>query len=143
MSAATRQRDALRRKGVEPYATLRCDDLLPAACALDPVALRLWLLLHAAYRPPEGNGKPGEAFVAYSQATKMAGHGRSAIAKAFRRLRASGLIVFVREGTRPRAPGAAVLGRQAAVWDLPSRHAGERLKPPLPADLERRGARSG
>ncbi|MBD0275870.1 MAG: hypothetical protein ICV73_28575 [Acetobacteraceae bacterium] len=138
MSAAKRRRDALRRRGCEPFATLRCDDLLSAACLLSSVELRLWLLLHAAYRPPpQGSAKPGEAFVSFSQAAGTAKHGRSALAAAFRRLRASGLIVLVREGTRPRAPGAAALGRRAAVWDLPSRHPGERPKPPLPAGVER------
>jgi biotin operon repressor len=101
------------------------------------VELRLWLLLHAAWKPTQGGAKAGETFIAYSQAAEMIGHGRTALAVAFQRLRASGLIVLVRQGTRPRAPGAAVLGRQATVWDLPSRHSGERPKPPLPAGVER------
>lgn len=138
MSAATRQRETLRQKGCEPFATLRCDDLLSAACFLDPVMLRLWLMLHAAYRPPpKGSAKPGETFISFSQAVRMTKHGRSTIAAAFRRLEASGFIVLVRQGTRPRAPGAAVQGRQATVWDLPSRHSGERPKPPLPDGVER------
>ncbi len=103
VSSAKRLREARRRKGREPFATLRCDDLLSAACALDPAALRVWLLLHAAYKPPEVTGGTGEAFISFTQAVEMAGHGRSAIATAFRRLRASGHIVLVREGSRPRA----------------------------------------
>ncbi len=135
VSSAKRLREARRRKGREPFATLRCDDLLSAACALDPAALRVWLLLHAAYKPPEVTGGTGEAFISFTQAVEMAGHGRSAIATAFRRLRASGHIVLVREGSRPRAQGAAA--GEAAVWNLPSRSSDPRPKPPLPAGVER------
>lgn len=135
MSEAKRRLEARRRKGCEPFATLRCDELLSAACALGPVALRVWLLLHANYTPPELTGRTGEAFVAFSEIAETYGHGRSTIAAAFRALAASGLIVLRRPGSRPRGQGAAA--GEAAVWDLPSRHRGERPTPPLPAGVER------
>ena len=79
----------------------------------------------------------GEAFIAFTQATRAAKHGRSAIAAAFRRLKASGFIVLVREGTRPNAPGAAAGQRQATVWDLPTRYAHARPMPLLPHGVDR------
>ena len=122
MSSVKRLGEARRGKGCEPFATLWCNDLLSAACALDPVALRLWLLLHANYRPPEVTGRTGEAFASFKQAVEMAGHGRSAIAGAFRRLRASGLAVLVREGSRPRAQGAAAVEVALRAALMPTTH---------------------
>jgi hypothetical protein len=71
VSAAKRQREACRRKGCEPFATLRCDDLLSAACSLISAELRLWLVLHAAWKPTQDGAKAGEAFISFSQPKAM------------------------------------------------------------------------
>lgn len=137
MSAAKRtcERRARRGSRSEPFAWLRCDALLAAACSLSPGALQVYLLLHANWTPTKPDASAGAAVIPYTAAAKSARRGRSAIAAALRELQHLGLLTLVRAGTRPQSAGGA--RGEAAVYDLPLRHRGQHPRADLPPNVRR------
>ncbi len=135
-------RDARRRGGkpmVEPFATLRPDLVCAAAVELPGPALKLWLLLEAAWRPPRKGQVSGRACVPHTVARRIGGPGLTspnAVTDAFRLLRARGLIEQVQSPVRPSSrPSSRSVDPRAAEYKLVDRD-GERWSPlPMPAGM--------
>ena len=131
MSAAKRLIEARRRKGArgDPFVWLRADWLAAAACTLPSAELRVVMALQRWWGP---NTK---ASLAYGQIAAMTGLARKAMSAALKALEGRGLIVLARPARRPQGehgPRGA-----SAVWDLPSRHAGEQPKVVMPPGVAR------
>lgn len=122
MAGEPRRKQAKKAKP-DPYATFRPDVALAAAISLDGAALKLWYLLHAAWRPgPKGSDNPGRAILPYTEAQKHGGiglRGATSVCEAFRALEHHGLIRLLVAATRPGGPGGG-LGL-ANEWQLPDR----------------------
>ena len=115
MAGAARQKAAQRAKP-DPFLTLPAAAILSAAWQADGLALKLLMLLHAAWTP-FANG--GGAILPTSEAVRITGAGRTQVAKAFYQLQQLQMVRLVRPGTRPMGAGGS-LGL-AAVWGLPLR----------------------
>jgi DNA-binding transcriptional regulator YhcF (GntR family) len=137
VSALQRNRRRSRRRwaNADPFAWLRSDVLLAAACVLKPAELQVFLLMNANWRPTAPNASAGGAVLTYRATRALAGRGGTTIAKALRALRAAGWVEVVREGTRPLGPGGA--RGEAAVYDIPRRHGGTQPPVELPPNLPR------
>ncbi|MCQ4162654.1 helix-turn-helix domain-containing protein [Roseomonas sp. GC11] len=128
-----RDRLKMARKGsVEPFATLRCDALLLAACTLPAAGLRAVLLANANWVPNPRGAPGGKAVLSYQQilfprgireafdSPAPAGLGRSAVAEGLRQAEQAGWLIRLRNGTRPGTAGSAI--GAATEWDVPHRH---------------------
>ncbi len=131
MSAAKRLMEARRRRGArgDPFVWLRADWLAAAACTLPPAELQVVMALQRWWRPGT------KASLAYGQIAAMTGLGRKTISAALRALERRGLIVLARPARRPQ--GAHGPRGASAVWDLPSRRAGEQPKVAMPPGVLR------
>ena len=131
MSAAKRLMKARRRKGArgDPFVWLRADWLTAAACALPPAELQVVMALQRSWGP---NTK---ASLAYGQIASLTGLARKTISAALKALERRGLTVLARPAQRPQ--GAHGPRGASAVWELPSRHAGEQPKVVMPPGVAR------
>lgn len=126
-----------RRAKAQPFARVGAAHLLAVACTLSPDALRLLLLLHAAWtvRHDRAGAEHGRAVLPYAEALRRGFKSRQVVARAFREVKDSGLIVLDRAGTRPARSGGA--RGEAAVWRVPNREGGDHgVHVPLPAGMQ-------